>query len=148
MVTNARKTPSYLTIRNGIYYFQFRIPEHLQNQNRTIPESGIVRKSTKTGNYREALRISRHWWNLIMVDKFFENKYPELVIAEKEIAKHEARVSRGRAIITQIKNMGINENDTYAMDSFFELYSLQDMKCYAAAKEYLEEINNPKEEVV
>ena len=83
-----------------------------------------------------------------MVDKFFEDEYPELAIAEKAMAKHEAMVSRGRAIITQIKNMGINENDTYAMNTFFEMYSLDDMKCYAAAKEYLERINNPVEEIV
>jgi integrase len=51
-----KAVPSYLYLRNGIYYFQLRIYKGKK----------LIRRSTKTGNKREALQIARKWWVEIM----------------------------------------------------------------------------------
>ncbi len=129
------KAPSYLTVRKGIYYFQMRVPAHFQHK--IIPQSRIIRKSTGTGNFREALRISRQWWNLMMAGDFFEKRYPELAKAENEINQHKMMVNRGDSILSQFEAAGIDENDTYAMDAFFEQYSGRDIECFLCCQRIL-----------
>lgn len=102
------KAPAYLTVRNGIFYFQLRIPAHITHS--SVPSSRVIRKSTGTGNFREALRISRQWWNLIMAGDFFEETYPELGKSEQ----NDAMVRHGEHNYRQFKIVGVDENDHLA----------------------------------
>lgn len=54
-----QNAPSYLTCRNGIYYAQYRVPTLIRERFHRIPK--LIRKSTGTGNKREALKIARFW---------------------------------------------------------------------------------------
>ncbi len=74
----------------------------------------------------------------MMAGDFFEKRYPELAKAENEINQHKMMVNRGGSILSQFEAAGIDENDTYAMDTFFEPYTVQDIKCFYVAKEYYE----------
>lgn len=52
------RTPSYLTLRNGIYYFQLRVPVGVLS---VTSGKSLLRRSTRTGNRTEALKIARKW---------------------------------------------------------------------------------------
>lgn len=62
----AKNIPSYLINRNGIYYFQARIP--VCHPYRQFSKSKLIRRSTRTGNHREALKIARILWVAMMKD--------------------------------------------------------------------------------
>lgn len=58
------KPPSYLILRNGIYYFQMRVLAALNRGS----EAAFIKRSTRTGNLREAQGIARRWVMKIMTD--------------------------------------------------------------------------------
>ena len=75
------KTPSYIFLRRGIYYFQMRVPASIGGDN--FPASRLIRKSTRTGNRRQALQIARQWWVEIMSINHFDKNQPRLVGIEQ-----------------------------------------------------------------
>ena len=50
------KTPTYITKRGAIYYFQYSVPRHIPAIRR------LIRKSLNTSNRREALARARKLW--------------------------------------------------------------------------------------
>ena len=52
------RNPSYITKnRLGIYIFQYRIPKHIRDFHPNLKK--LIRKSLKTRNRQEALRLAR-----------------------------------------------------------------------------------------
>lgn len=136
------KTPSYIVLRKEIYYFQIRIPANITHSK--LPTNKLFRRSTKTGNRREAMRIARQWWVQVMADDFFEKNHPELAEAEQDNSNHKNLVDRGRVILEEFRKSGIDENDYLAVDDFLQHYTVDDIKAFHIAKEYLESIQTPK----
>jgi len=75
------KTPSYILLRRGIYYFQMRVPASIRGEN--FLASRLIRKSTRTGNRREALQIARQWWVEFMSINQPDKYQPGLVGTEQ-----------------------------------------------------------------
>lgn len=67
--------PSYLTKRGDIYYFQTRIPAEYMHDKAN--KNRLIRRSTGTGNHREALKIARTWWVELM-DKTTDEEIAEI----------------------------------------------------------------------
>jgi len=88
------KTPSYIFLRKGIYYFQLRAPASLTHSE--IPANGLIRKSTRTGNRREALQIARQWWVEFMSINHFGRNLPRLVDIDKREPNAECLNDRDR----------------------------------------------------
>jgi len=65
--------PTYLMSRNGIWYFNYRVPSFLRN--RYNIQKLFIRKSLRTTNVREAIKVSRKYTFLI-VDNTMDNKKP------------------------------------------------------------------------
>ena len=59
--------PSYLMSRNGIWYFNYRIPTSVRN--RYSIKKLFIRKSLRTTNVYEAIQLSRKYTCLIMSNK-------------------------------------------------------------------------------
>ncbi len=144
--------------RHGIYYFQHWLPKHLKNN--TFNKS-IFRFSLKTTIKQDA---KKHVYKIMVMIYDLESKYNNdpngfgLALLRlqqkikkisksddfnKQIEDDEARIRHGSPIYKQWKVAGINENDIYAMDDFLAQYTLQDLECFVAAKEYYESINQP-----
>ncbi len=138
-----KKTPTYLTLRNGVYYFQLRLPARLET--RIKPANGIFRKSTRTRNRKEAIQTARIWWVQIMTNEIDPKLLREMETWESELEDHKRMVDRGREIVEQFERSGIDENDYYAVEDFFQHYTTTDFKCFVLAKEYLESIKKQKE---
>ncbi len=117
-----------------------RVPSHIQNKN--IPRNRIIRRSTKTGNLREALTISRQWWLSLMNDDFFEETYPALAEFERADIENDRKIKIGLSIIKEMKNLGIDEDDRLSFDSYFE--GGKCLECYHLAKDYKKAIKKVK----
>ncbi|MBT3094903.1 MAG: hypothetical protein KME58_18715 [Candidatus Thiodiazotropha sp. (ex Lucina pensylvanica)] len=119
MATN----PSYLFKRGSIYYFQVRIPDGFACANNYNPQK-VIRRSTRTGNRREALRIAREWWVQLMADDF---QY------EKQIDKERDMYNRGMELAKELGK--IDQNNPFDWNNFTEELSEYDAKCLALYEE-------------
>ncbi len=119
-----------------------RVPSYIQNKN--IPKNRIIRRSTKTGNLREALTLSRQWWLSIMNHNFFEETYPALAEFEKADFESDRKIEIGLSIIKEMKKLGIHEDDRLSFDSYFEGNPPHYLECYIKGKEYKKSIKKKK----
>jgi hypothetical protein len=87
--------PTYLLVRNGVYYFHFRIPQRLKTvyYNKTF-----IRKSLKTRCRQQALTKARVLWVSIMTKKSNEK-----IDAEIEESKH--LYNRGKILSKLYENV-------------------------------------------
>ena len=67
VIHSSNKIASYVYLRNRIYYFQLRLPRYDARHHEF--KSGLIRKSLKTSNYREAVNKARLLWFENMVNK-------------------------------------------------------------------------------
>ncbi len=123
-----KRTPTYLTLRNGIYYFQVRTPPlNLSGDYATTGK--LYRRSTKTGDHREALKKARMWWvELVMseeketlrdVEKRWESEDEMYLYGAKLFQYLEGRHPRdvdGRDVILS----GMTEYDKKCMNFYVE----------------------------
>ena len=101
-------------LRHGIYYFHARI-----NKNKTQHlryKSGLIRKSLKTGNYREAVHKARILWLKYNMTKD-EISMTEHDTYEAEIQYEANLYSRGKELHGVYNEL--DENDINLIDEFF-----------------------------
>ncbi len=110
-------SPAYLMTRNGIYYFQTRIPSDSVHNNGG--KQGLIRRSTRTGNRREALKIARIWWVEIMSDNTNEE-------IEASAERFEKLYSLGKHHFHELGK--IDQDDLQAIDEFQEDWTEFDKK--------------------
>ncbi|MCS5597948.1 MAG: site-specific integrase [Alphaproteobacteria bacterium] len=104
------RLPSYLYLRNGIYYFQLRIPKHIKIAKKL--ESTHIRRSTKTRDKVKALGIARRWW----VDIMKNSKNSGLLPYEEEGHYNDELYSRGRFLKQGLD--ACDPNDSNEVDQF------------------------------
>lgn len=103
------KNPTYLLIRNGIYYFQLRIPKHLKND---YDGKTFIRCSLKTSCHLEALNKARILWVKIM-----SKKNISLEQMENQIDKKAEQYRRGKVLSEKYQEL--DANDDISIDEFF-----------------------------
>lgn len=94
------KIPSYLTLRDGIYYFQLRVSKHLaygQFSGKTL-----IRRSTRTGNRREALAIARLWWIELMGKQKSSNILKTQRVIDASADGYEQLYRRGKILFQKL----------------------------------------------
>ena len=87
------KIPAYLSCRNKIWYFYYRIPTLIRK--RYTLAGQFIRKSLHTSNKREAIFLSRDYMVQIMTD---EKNLREL---EESIERHNDMMSIGRKLVDE-----------------------------------------------
>ena len=102
------KTPSYLTLRNGIYYFQFRIPAGFSKS--IVSRQSLFRRSTGTGNRREALKIARKWLAIRMQADDFFNAYLVLRESEEVKAVSELKLTANQRVNKELIKEWVDKN--------------------------------------
>lgn len=101
-------------LRHGTYYFHMRLKKN--DSKHQFFKSGLIRKSLKTGNYKEALQKSRLLWiQYNMTEEKINTVNPE--IYEKEIQHQADMYSRGRQLHEIYQK--IDKNDSNSIDEFF-----------------------------
>lgn len=136
------RVATYVYLRNGIYYFQLRLKKYDERQGRF--KSGLIRKSLKTGNYREAIMRARLLWLKYMTNK----KTPEEVQDEIDAsAQKQADIfTRGKELYDCFQKL--NPDDNNSLDWFFsekigELGNITyDQEAFQSYREYIEK-NKP-----
>ena len=122
MATN----PSYLCKRGNIYYFQARIPVGLACAGGYNPHK-IIRRSTRTGNKREALRIARKWWVQLMGNNEQYEGQAEIEAMERQIGIEEEMYFKGMEIAGRVSK--INRNISFEWNRFAETLSDYEIRC-------------------
>lgn len=142
VIQNPRTVASYVYLRDGIYYFQLRLKKGDARLARF--KSGLIRKSLKTGNYREAVMQARLLWFEYMTDK----KKPIDVHDEIDAdARRRADLfTRGKELYESYE--ALNHDNEDALDWFYndkmgvEGYTLSfDREAFQFYNDYL--TNNP-----
>lgn len=108
----ALRTPSYLYLRNGIYYFQLRVPVHKNKGIEKCCKSTHIRRSTGTRDKVKALGIARRWWTEIMSDTVLQSaeKYEALAEHQDELYR------RGKIIYQQLS--ALDSHDGLEVEEF------------------------------
>ncbi len=104
-----QKNPTYLLNRNGIYYFQLRIPKHIKND---YDGKTFIRCSLKTSCRLEALNKARILWVRIM-----SKKKISIEQMENEIDKQAEQYRRGKILSNKFE--ALDSNDSLEIDEFF-----------------------------
>ncbi len=113
MIQNTQRVATYIYLRNGIYYFQLRLKKDDERQGRF--KSGLIRKSLKTGNYREAIMRARLLWLNYMTNKKTPNEVQDEIDA---VAKKKADMfTRGKELYDGLQKLDPDDNN--ALDWFF-----------------------------
>jgi hypothetical protein len=107
-------TPSYITQnRCGIFYFQYRVPNHFQSNGTS---RRLFRASLHTRVRRDAIKAARQWvvWMDKLADKFFNDptsfgKAMELLMAYKR----ETAKNRWESVETFL--MGLDEREEHLL---------------------------------
>jgi integrase len=89
------KNPSYLILRNGIYYFHCRIPERFLQAGIS---SKFVRKSTRTSDRKTAITMAKRWWIRLM-DSDFKDKLDKI---DKSSDEHTQMFRLGEKLQTEL----------------------------------------------
>ncbi len=148
--------PTYLMSRNGIWYFNYRIPSFLRN--RYNIQKLFIRKSLRTTNVREAIKVSRKYTCLVM-DNNMGNKKPitgRMKISGQFRANDQERKLReleddqeilndalviGRKIAEEYKD-AFNKGKRHEQIDFWKQYSEYEYECYR----YAVDKNNEEQE--
>ena len=113
-------TPSYLTKRNGIYYFQLTIPKQAQSHLR------LFRRSLHTRCRKTALAKARKWWVLINENNYHMPDVESLDAIERGAQEVDAVLAIGKAVYQRLqdheqKNQYHNgQSDPLAVQDFFD----------------------------
>ena len=129
--------PSYLFRRGTIYYFQARIPVGLAGANDYNPRK-MIRRSTRTGNRREALRIARKWWVQLMTnDSQFED-HMDIDAIERQIDVEENMYFKGKKLAEKMSK--INPNISFEFNRFTDELSDYEVKCLEFYETYQQKV--------
>lgn len=112
MIQNRKHVASYLLLRNGIYYFHHRISKN--NTRQKHYKSNFIRRSLKTGNYREAIHKARILW---LKYNMSENEVLKPEAYEADIKKRADMYSRGKELHRIYDDL--DKNDLNIIDEFF-----------------------------
>ena len=107
------RVATYVYLRNGIYYFQLRLKKN--DVRGAHYKSGLIRKSLKTGNYREAIQRARMLWFEYMTDKKTLSETQDEIDASAH--KKADLFSRGKELYDC--HVELNPDDINAQDWFF-----------------------------
>ena len=123
------RNPSYITrSRHGIWYFQLWITEF--DEYGLDSRRKLFRKSLRTRSRRKALKLARRWW-IKMADDSKERTTLEIIEEmEQAIAREPHLYNLGAKIVEKIETWGIDENDSFQMDSFFESLTPPQQEAY------------------
>ena len=125
--------PTYLMNRNGIWYFNYRIPSSIRN--RYNIQKLFIRKSLRTTNVREAVKLSRKYDEVVManVEKILKLlKKSELTEEEQLITAHYDVMAIGKKIVEEYEDT--YKNGTYIEQTDFWMgYSKDEYECYRYA---------------
>ena len=120
--------PSYLTKnRFGIYYLQLRVPLHIR-QNRPGCQK-LIRKSLRTRNRREALRLARR-----LVVWMEQNKYEKLDEWEAQLRDEDMRLHVGLPIFHKLQQVEA-AGDQVVIDEFMATISEPELEALQYAAE-------------
>ena len=113
MIHSSKKIASYVYLRNGVYYFQLRLKRNDARHHEF--KSGLIRKSLKTSNYREAVNKARLLWFENMTNKKTSIETQDEI---EKIAQYDADLySRGKELYnTYLK---LDAGDENVVDEFF-----------------------------
>lgn len=110
------KNPSFLIkSRHGIWYFQYWKPKSRKSSRK------LIRKSLKTRNRTNALQLARRMWVSIQdngVEIFMAADELKRADEQRELDKQKYDV--GARVAAEIKKLGINPENEFAIESFFE----------------------------
>jgi len=115
--------------RNGVWYFNYRIPSSIRN--RYNVKKRFIRKSLHTKNIREAVRLSRKYWYLIM-DGRNDHKISKIDLMEQEIADHTDKMVIGRKVLDEYENT-MKYGDSAEQSEFWNIRSEHEYDCYRLA---------------
>jgi hypothetical protein len=125
--------PTYLMSRNGIWYFNYRIPSSIRR--RYNIQKLFFRKSLKTKDVRQAVKLSHKYTWMILdksmsLNKKIDQGPPDEL--EREIQKHTDSLVIGRKILKNYNHT--MENGTYIEQTDFWMgYSQYEYECWPAA---------------
>ena len=127
--------------RNGIWYFNYRIPTSVRN--RYSIKKLFIRKSLRTKNIREAVKRSREYWVLVMDDEtnYKMNKIDQM---EQKIAAHADRLSIGRKVLQEYKQT-MEHGDSAEQSEFWTIRSEYEYDCYWLAVDQAEKEREERE---
>lgn len=137
--------PSYLISRNGIWYFNYRIPSFIRT--RYSIQNRFIRKSLRTAKVREAVRLVRKYDGIIMGDmkkirQLLKNS--ELTEEEKQVEILDDAMVIGRNIIEAYE--ATEKYGTYnEKNDFWIPYSEYEIECCRYASENIIEERKQKE---
>lgn len=114
VIQYSKRIASYLYLRDGVYYFQIRLQR--QDARQDTYKSGLIRKSLKTRDHREAANKARILWVHYMKHKliFKDGDDPEI-----QMQYQNDLYSRGKQLHQEYDE--IDPHDMNAKDDFFEL---------------------------
>ena len=131
--------PTYLLCRNNIWYFNYRIPESLRY--RIGASKRFIRKSLRTKDVKEAVKLSRDYIFLIMSGKDRISRIEDL---EAEMERSDDMLSLGYKVLEEYL-----ETETYGnhieKDAFWKYRSRYEFECYQKAVEAIEAERQKKE---
>ncbi len=125
--------PTYLMSRNGIWYFNYRIPSSIRR--RYNIQKLFFRKSLKTKDVRQAVKLSHKYTWMILdksmsLNKKIDQGPPDEL--EREIQKHTDSLVIGRKILKNYNHT--MENGTYIEQTDFWMgYSQYEYECWRMA---------------
>lgn len=111
-----KRDPSYLLLRNGVYYFHYRVPEHLRHRH---GRRKFIRKSLHTSNRKQALQQVRSMWVILNQERTINMTTPNTSIEEIEaqIAMQASLYTRGKTLYEIYSELDPDNID--AQDAFF-----------------------------
>lgn len=135
----ASRTPSYIyQSPHGIWYFQVWIPTQFREK---CGRKKLIRKSLGTRNRKHALRLARKLW--VKVEK---QKYDWEDQAEQDIAADERMYFTGKSLSAQVEEEGIDLENAFERDNFFENLTDWEIKALAFYENY--QFEQPQAEFV
>lgn len=114
--------------RNGVWYFNYRIPSSIRN--RYNVKKRFIRKSLRTKKIREAVRRSREYWYLIMDDN--DHKMNNIDQMEQYMADHADKLAIGRKVVEEYENT-MKYGDSAEQSEFWKIRSKYEYECFQCA---------------